>query len=102
MKRLLTILLVLALVAIVVGGIGALVLLRDKNTATAPIILPNGNVVRVLGATAGTNHVYGNRAWRIAQRLPPFLSRPISQLFRSKGGNRITTSETNLVVWLEL
>jgi len=90
----------LVILAVLVGG--AVLILRNSQPAASPVFLPDGTVVRFLGTTVGTNHVYGSKFWKVINRLPGPLARPILKFMgKPPFPNSVNTSRTNLVVWLE-
>ena len=80
--------------------LGLVMVLQPKPTSTGSLALPDGSVVRIIGATYGTNHAIGHPLGRFAARLPApargFLTRVLGLSIKST----ITTKPT-LVVWLE-
>jgi hypothetical protein len=82
---------------------GLVVALRQpKPLESAPLTLPDGSVVRVVGVTYGTNHLLGPPVARLAARLPS----PVQDILQLLLGRRatllgsITTPTPKLVVWL--
>lgn len=88
------------ILAALVGG--TVLILRNSQPANQFVFLPDGTMVRYLGVRVGTNHLSGSKSWKVVNRLPGPISRPLLQLW---GGppfpNSFNTNQTNLVVWLE-
>jgi hypothetical protein len=80
--------------------LGLAMLLQPRPTSTGSLALPDGSVVRIIGATYGTNHAIGHPLARIAARLPAPARGLLTRVLGPSIKSTITTKPT-LVVWLE-
>jgi len=91
------------------GSLGLLVLAgiivamrQPKAITSGPLALPDGEVVRVVGVTYGTNHFLGRPLARLVAHTPAAIQVVLKRLLGSKAvllGSTIT-SDPMLVVWL--
>lgn len=94
---------VLGCIGLFVLTILLLVLREPKPLTSAPLNLPNGDRVRIIGVTYGTNHVVGSALARLIGRMPPapqsLMKRVIGARAFPQGAT--ITSEPKLIIWLQ-
>jgi hypothetical protein len=82
---------------------GIIVALRQpKLSASVPLSLPDGSVVRLLAVTYGTNHVVGRPLARLVARMPDFAQGVLARLLGTRAAllGSTTTPEPKLILWL--
>ena len=86
---------------IVLAGI-VVALRQPKPTASGPLSLPDGSVVRILAVTYGTNHVVGRPLARFVARMPAAVQAGLLYLLGKRAALQFstTTSEPKLIIWL--
>jgi hypothetical protein len=91
------------------GGISLIVLAGvvlafrvPKQVVPTPLKLPNGEILRVLAVTYGTNHMVGSPVARVVARMPPVPQALLTRILGSRVALQCsaTTSDPKLLVWL--
>lgn len=98
------IILLLCIIVLLAGGAVVWWMTRQpERMASAPIVLPDGTRVSVVGTSYGTNHVLGNGFARLASRAPDEVQDMLRKLFgpRAVAQSAFTTPTPTLVVWLD-
>jgi len=88
------------------AGLVAIIILagQKSGTASAWVKLPDGNSVRVLGVSYGTNHVFGSKFAKTASRLPLWARDILGTIFGPRKlvlPTSTTTPKPALLLWID-
>ena len=96
MKKLLVILVLLIVMVVLV------VALLPTRKASPALTFPDGTIVRVVGATYGTNHLHGPILYRMVMHSPAFVRNALqSTLARYPNWQQYHTPTPQLVLWVD-